>query len=310
MNRDQLATIYHDIIARLNDKGGSSDDSVLNYIELIKKYPSIAPYNYVSSGVHAYCSKIINSFGPDHLEELHKATLLKLVMENLDDLCNKKFPVEVQSLYLLNFNRVADEIVKNNYIGPLLHSNDKFSKDLAICSLRMIPVGAKKIHLSRLPKRFLFKKGIMQIFKGIACLSDLNGFSPLYEMHTDSKDPDLLSKFNEKGWKKAYQLIAELLKSNKDVKGVFGSSWFYDPVIEYISPKLTYCRRITLDNGGNTFYLGTDDQVKKDSLLKSKTRRKLYEEGKYLPTKYLLIWSRNELIRWSENIKNNKNDGE
>ena len=33
---------------------------------------------------------------------------------------------------------------------------------------------------------------------------------------------------------------------------------------------------------------------------KSSTRKRLYEEGKYKPTGYMVIWLREELINWSD----------
>ncbi|MGB4057998.1 MAG: hypothetical protein WBK77_07940 [Alphaproteobacteria bacterium] len=39
---------------------------------------------------------------------------------------------------------------------------------------------------------------------------------------------------------------------------------------------------------------------------KSETRRKLVEEGKYLPKCYSMIWPRHSLIRWVEPTKGNR----
>jgi hypothetical protein len=224
-----------------------------------------------------------------------------LILENHKNISNEKIPEEVKLFYYINFKRILGEIKTESYKRPFLYSNDKFCKDIAVCSMRLIPVGARKIHLSILPKRFLFQKGISQLYKGLAyIIFELKGLKPLFEMHTDSKDPHLLKEFNENGWKKSYFRIAELLETHTKVKGVFASSWFYDPQIEHISPKLSYCRKIATQNGGKVFYLGSDHQAIKDSTLKSKTRKKLYENRKYMPTRYLLIWSRNKLIDWSK----------
>jgi hypothetical protein len=301
MHRQQLEKTYYKITSRLNDKESFLGKySPQKYVALLKNYSSLVSYDWVSEEVDSFCKKIVYSFGQTYLEEFHKIILLQLILENLEEICNKDLPNGVKSLYLLNFERIAKEIETDSYLGPFLYLNDKFCKDIALCSLRMIPVGARKIHLSALSKSFLFKNGVQQFLEGLSyVLFDVKGFSPLYIMHTDSKDPNLVRELNEEGWINSYRLIANLLKSNEKIKGVFATSWFYDPQLKYISPKFYLCTKIATNHGGKIFYIGSDDQTIKDSLLKSETRRKLYEEGKYLPTRYLLIWSRKKLINWS-----------
>ncbi len=119
-------------------------------------------------------------------------------------------------------------------------------------------------------------------------------------MHTDSNDPELLSEFNEIGWQEFYIRVAELMKINTSIKGIYGGSWFFDPDLEEISPRLSYLRKIPIENGGRFFYTGSNEHDIKLSTLKSKTRKKLYQEGKYLPKSYLLIWSRTKLLAWAD----------
>ncbi|MCP4348219.1 MAG: hypothetical protein GY795_22180 [Desulfobacterales bacterium] len=272
-----------------------------SYIDLINQYPKIASYHYVCPEVARICDYIRKKYGEPLLENFHKLLLLQLILKNSDKIQTAGLPEEIISLYKINFNRIAEEIEKNNYNGSYLYSNDKFCKDIAVCSMRLIPVGARKIHISGLSRRFLLKGGIPQFLKGLAyILFELKGIKPMFQMHTDSKDPDLLKNFNEDGWEKSYLRIAELLKADSKIKGVFGASWFYDPELEHVSPRLAYIRKMVINNGGEIFCVGSDDQAVKNATQKSMTRRKLYEEGKYLPTNYLLIWPRDRLINWSD----------
>ena len=92
----------------------------------------------------------------------------------------------------------------------------------------------------------------------------------------------------------------ELLKQDKRIKGVFGVSWFYDPQLTEISPRLVYLRKLFTDNGGRVFYIGPNEQATKDALTRSQTRRDLYEQGKYVPTHYIIIWSRKDVLAWAD----------
>ena len=56
-------------------------------------------------------------------------------------------------------------------------------------------------------------------------------------------------------------------------------------------------------NGGRLFYYGSSEAMIKDALFKSPTRRRLYEEGLYVPRSFIRIWPRNELIEWADRSK-------
>ena len=180
------------------------------------------------------------------------------------------------------------------------YEKDTFCKDFALCNLRLIPAGAQKIHLSTLRNTFLFKGGPAQFIRGIAFITiKLGGFSPLFEMHAHAEDPHLMSEFNEDGWAQFYKRVSKILENQPNVRGIFSSSWYFDPVLRTISPKLVYLRRTVTDNGGRLFYVGSDDQSIENATMKSLTRRTLYQRGKYMPTKYLVVWPRQSLIDWA-----------
>lgn len=281
----------------------SEINQIDRYMDSINAYPKAVSYKYTSEETKTICSRIESYYNISALEAFHKFLLLKLIAKHLVDIETIDMPYEIVDLYKKNFNRIAGEIETSQYKGPYLYSNDKFCKDIALCSMRLIPVGPRKIHCSTLSKRFLLKGGISQCYNGLIFIFfDLKGFKPLYEMHTDSKDSDLLKEFNPEGFKKSYFRIAELLNKNKDIKGIFGTSWFYDPSLDNVSPRLTYVRKMLIEAGGKIFYIGSDDQAVRNSIQKSKNRRKLYQEGKYLPTNYLIVCPRRKLIEWVKRL--------
>ena len=64
-------------------------------------------------------------------------------------------------------------------------------------------------------------------------------WKPWLEVHTESRE---LSDFNEAGWDRAWATAAEICKRRPEMAGMLGSSWFYDPPLEQISPRLAYLR--------------------------------------------------------------------
>jgi hypothetical protein len=118
-------------------------------------------------------------------------------------------------------------------------------------------------------------------------------------MHTDSNDPELMSDFNPEGWERFYRRTAALLELHTRVRGVFGVSWFFDPELETISPRLAYLRTKVTRNGGRLFRLGPSAQSRADATARSEMRRRLVAEGRYAPTRYLLILPRGPLMQWA-----------
>jgi hypothetical protein len=82
--------------------------------------------------------------------------------------------------------------------------------------------------------------------------------------------------------------------------GMFGASWFYDPVLDDISPRLAYLRKIPQDGGAHVLYVSTGGDHIDNATSTSPSRRKLYEEGKYMPKSYMLAWGKREQIDWAK----------
>ena len=97
-----------------------------------------------------------------------------------------------------------------------------------------------------------------------------------------------------------YRGVARLLTANIEVKGMFAGSWYYDPAIKQISPQMSYMYDSAVQNGARIFKAGSTRSDINNATKTSKTRKRLYQTGKYLPTTYYLIWSRKDLIAWNK----------
>lgn len=275
---------------------------VATYLQKTALIPQIGSYKPNGLEVNAYSQSIVDTYDQNALELYHKLILVNLILQAEDRLKQKKIPEDIIRLFVKNFNNIIRRI-KSKYTrqGFYLFSNDKFCKDFAVCRLSMIPAGQQKIHLDGIARRFLFKNGVKQFLKFSAfILFELGGFKPLYQMHTDSYDRDLLAEFNFEGTKRFYLRVAELLKLNLKVNGVFGISWMNDPQLERISSELWQGVEYAVDNGAKLFNMGLSESAISGATYVSLKRKKLYEESKYMPTNYLLVWSRKKLLAWAE----------
>jgi len=224
-----------------------------------------------------------------------KATI---VQGMLDLLASKRFarlPPRVRAQQVKQLQRIAanDEIA-----GWLNVDNDLFHKEFGIATLRLYVAGAQLVDARcGIPRSILFKGGMRFVPKNIAAILRLGGFRKYFQLHTHKF---MLDAFDEAGWSECYLCCAELYGLHPEVLGMFGSSWFYDPALAAISPRLSYLRATPMAGGAELFFVGDGESAKANALSTSPTRRKLYEEGKYSPNNYMLAWGKARQISWAK----------
>ncbi len=122
-------------------------------------------------------------------------------------------------------------------------------------------------------------------------------WKPWLEVHTESRE---LSDFNEAGWDRAWATAAEILKRRPEMAGMLGSSWFYDPPLEQISPRLAYLRLNPLKHGAFMVHQGPGDIHTQRAATSSPTRAALIEKGEYTARSWIVAWPRAALIKWAD----------
>ena len=122
-------------------------------------------------------------------------------------------------------------------------------------------------------------------------------WKPWLEVHTESRE---LSDFNEAGWDRAWATAAEICKRRPQMAGMLGSSWFYDPPLEQISPRLAYLRVNPLKHGAFLLHQGPGDIHTQRAATSSPTRAALIEKGEYIARSWIVAWPRAALIRWAD----------
>lgn len=173
-----------------------------------------------------------------------------------------------------------------------------FDRDLRLTSGLSLPLGAQIIDLRVWAPRTLYRnKGFAENLRCLLFVKlRLRGLGPLVRIHADSR---MAGSFNEEGRIACFLQIAQLMALMPDIRGFIGTSWYYDPQVKTISPKLAYLSHIPMENGAFLRVDGSGDIHTQRALERSPTRRRLFEEGKYKPVCATMIWTREKLMGWA-----------
>jgi len=280
------------------------------YVQAIKSVPPIYNYDYVRKKFHKVLENIGSSYGLHALALYQKLVLTWLIKLSYELLPQQRFPREIKRLYGQWFERVFGDFSKqpDEYYD---HRNDSFLKDLGVCSLRAVPVGGAwivEVSLSRestpntngtkktnrFIRSFIRRIGLKKLFR--YALFKMGFMKFYYLMHTVDR---YLPRFTPEEMTKSYLRIADLMRADLRIKGIYRSAWFLDPQLENISPHLSYLRIIPEQNGAKVYRIRTRQSDIDNAIALSPLRRKLYGEGKYKPVCYAMFWPRAELLFWA-----------
>jgi hypothetical protein len=270
---------------------------VVDYVHALDSSDPLRGYGYASPLTRKWCSEIQASGGSSALENYHKMVLVYLITDFENRIRRRRVPNSILSLLAVSFQRILAQLESAEKHFHL-YSNDLFRKDLALCRLKLLPCGSELVDVySGVPRSILFRN----IFQQFVCstrffLNKSSGFRPWFESHWDRR---LIRSFTPQGYDQCYLRIAELLELNPEIKGMMGSSWWFDPALEAISPNLSFLRQVPLDNGARLFRVGTSATATQDAIHLCAERRRLYDSGDYFPTIYLLAWTRQDMLAWA-----------
>ena len=270
--------------------------AVAEYINLIDSAPiRISKYHEKSDAENSFYSRFTLNHGSKNIDTFHRELLLELMERFPTRVKFIKVPNSILELFKLEFSRIRKIIESDNeYVFDW--KNDRFAKDLGICTFRLIPAGAQLVEIHGFPRRVIFNK-ISHILPNLYFyLYRLKGGKPIYTIHTHQGN---LHDFNPDGWNRCYVRIGQLLKVNPEIKGMQGGSWFYDPALKTISPRLAYLREIPCQNGAAIFFASTEDHTS-SALSTSLSRVEKFKAGEYVPRAFVLAWPRKALITFSD----------
>jgi len=122
-------------------------------------------------------------------------------------------------------------------------------------------------------------------------------FGTSLRFHVDSR---WLVDFDVEGWTRFYVDVADLLEADPGRAGMISTSWFFDPALADVSPRLSYLIDIPRSGGAKIVRHKSTDFDVASATATSPTRRARYEAGEYAPVAYTFVWERSDLLKWAE----------
>ncbi len=268
---------------------------VEKYVTLLRRASDSPAYYRVPMAVRKFCREVSERHSPAAVAQLHKLLLTHFLDNPHDRFWTIQLSEEARALQRAEHERIRSELHSNpaDYYSGFA---DPFLKDLGLCNGRLLCLGAQLIEpRARFPKRNLLLRSPFESLGTLLRIARAGGLKKTYfQFHTSERH---LGEFDERGWQLFYDRVSDLLRLNPEIGGVFSESWYFDPALTTVSPRLSYLREIPEASGARTLFLAHDEESARLAALKSPTRRTLIAAGKYRPASYLLIWPRNALIR-------------
>ncbi|KQY84648.1 hypothetical protein [Brevundimonas sp. Root1423] len=236
------------------------------------------------------------AFGPALTDHHRRALIAVWALELPARVPAADLPSAVLELYPEWIQRLADFLTAA--ADP--YDRDYWAKDVRISLVLSVP-GARTqmIDLSSPmgPGQVLRHAREGWGWSVIPAYASAQAWKPWLEVHTESRE---LSDFNEAGWDRAWATAAEICKTRPGMAGMLGSSWFYDPPLEQISPRLAYLRVNPLKNGAFLLHQGPGEIHTQRAATSSPTRAAMIEKGEYTARSWIVAWPRAALIRWAD----------
>ena len=266
-------------------------------IELFDRLPPHPHYTTVPDEVRDGWGAIVSEFGEAGFDALQRMTMLRLIENFEARAAGKNYADGIRECFDHSFARIVRSVADEAF-DKYRTENDILMKDLALCRQIMFPAGMRIVEPdSGFHRSLMFRGGSTQAARLAWLLAASGGNDHWFQVHTH---PSELHDFNAAGWERCAWRLAQMLKLYPGIRGVFTGSWFNDPEIVNISPRLTYLRKMPQDNGAVVLF--NQNEAGGGAIAKSATRRRLYEEGKYQPKSYFVVWPRRRLLRWAENF--------
>lgn len=233
--------------------------------------------------------------GVTNRQHFLRAVLVQSVIRTTSGAHFESLPPRVSAFQTHHFARIVAQADEEADWLDINH--DLFQKEFGLATLRLYAAGAQLIdYRCGVARSLLLREGLFKALPKLLVFFRLGGLKPYFQIHTHTFN---LDAFHEPGWEDCYLCCAELYAIHPNVLGMFGSSWFYDPALGNISPRLAYLRETPCAGGAQLTFVQKGGEAINNSLSTSPSRRKLYEEGKYFPTNYMLVWGKEAQIAWA-----------
>jgi hypothetical protein len=176
---------------------------------------------------------------------------------------------------------------------PFDLADDRFLKDLGIARGTLIPHG---LHiLEPFQPISADALAIARETQPADVVAALDADRPWVELHFMQRRGHL---FGPEGGRAAHRGLAEFLEANPEFAGAHGGGWLQDPAVVALSPHLRWIGEQDAMLRTITFAVGPDAASTRHALATSATRRAAYEAGTYVPTRWAVVYLRDDVLRY------------
>jgi hypothetical protein len=230
------------------------------------------------------------------LRDMSRMLISELALDLDETLSDRNLVPDVMALVPPAAARLLSHL-RDSSDASYHYPDDYFVKDLRFVAGMTVPGGAEVLDLRSKPGT----RVLAQMLRRQPTLTHLRGLltgsrnDPWFRIHTEKR---YLRHFHESGWDAFYFRVAAMLSVHPSVGGVVGTSWFFDPQLDAISPRLAYLRN-PLAHGAFLVAGRTGAFDIASATANSDARRQLFDQGRYMPVPQTLVWPRAELLRWA-----------
>lgn len=250
-------------------------------------------YTAMPPAARAMLAQVEATGGAEARRLFLRAALAQAVCDTVRSARYAALPARVAQHQAANLARIASD--QNAEADWLALGNDIFQKEFGLATLRLYAAGGQVLDTRcGVARSILFKGSLLALPLKLLRIMKLGGFKPYFQVHTHKFN---LGAFSEASREECYLCCAELYALHPDSLGMFGCSWFYDPALATISPKLAYLRETAVRHGALLLFMARDDDS--GALARSPTRQRLYREGRYRPCTYMLLWGKKQQLAWA-----------
>jgi hypothetical protein len=226
---------------------------------------------------------------------LERLLLIYAVLDALPKLPSIPVSTDVQRLFCEAFRLFASEPERS--VAAFDAGSARFIGLCKLATLRRFPAGQFDWEVSGISRSYVMKVSLHRLPETIAfVVFRMGGLGPVFFSHLGASRPNRSLVEDEAN--RSYYRMAKAMEQQSHIKGFAACSWFRSPGTHHVSPHLAWLSRVFLENGGLVVQSGPDDP-NGGALGRSKTRRRLYEAGKFTPTRGLVLWPRAAMLAWA-----------
>ena len=225
---------------------------------------------------------------------LERFLLINGALDSLPKLLEAHLYNSVKEMLCAEFQSWADldKAFNREIVG-----SSRFVGMCKVASLRRLIAGQFDWEVSGLPISYLMRVSPSSLPQAVYfAATKLKGLSPIFFAHLGYRR--LGDSLREDEANKSYYRMAKSLELQPEVRGFVASSWIRSPDTHRVSPHLAWLNRVFLENGGFVAVRGPANP-NGGVFVRSETRRRLYELGKFKPTIGLVLWARKEMLAWA-----------